>query len=93
MGWKICWITLSDRAFNTNEEGQTCIQWRRFVAIFNLSQLLKYNRQLSHLPGTVYGGKRRNDMISIVVLHPVLAILSRFKWSRVLGEQEIVIKR
>ena len=75
----------------TNSEGQTCIQWRDTLLPFQpLSDLLKYNRQLSR--GTVYGGKREDDMISIVVLRSAGNFMA-IQVDQVLGEQEIVIKQ
>ena len=80
----------SDRV-QLNSEGQTCIQWREALLPFqSLSQLLKYNRQLSR--GTVYGGKREDDMISIVVLRSAGNFIA-IQVDQVLGEQEIVIKQ
>ncbi|MGC1395674.1 MAG: response regulator [Coleofasciculaceae cyanobacterium] len=80
----------SDRV-QLNSEGQTCIKWRETLLPFqSLSQLLKYNRQLSR--GTVYGGKREDDMISIVVLRSAGNFIA-IQVDQVLGEQEIVIKQ
>lgn len=80
----------SDR-IQLNSEGQTCIQWRDALLPFqSLSQLLKYNRQLSR--GTVYGGKREDDMISIVILRSAGNFIA-IQVDQVLGEQEIVIKQ
>lgn len=74
-----------------NAEGQTCIRWREALLPFqSLSQLLKYGRQLSR--GTVYGGKREDDMISIVVLRSAGNFIA-IQVDQVLGEQEIVIKQ
>jgi chemotaxis protein histidine kinase CheA/ActR/RegA family two-component response regulator len=80
----------SDRV-QLNSDGQTCIQWREALLPFqSLSKLLKYNRQLSR--GTVYGGKREDDMISIVVLRSAGNFIA-IQVDQVLGEQEIVIKQ
>jgi chemotaxis protein histidine kinase CheA/ActR/RegA family two-component response regulator len=80
----------SDRV-QLNSEGQTCIKWREALLPFqSLSQLLKYNRQLSR--GTVYGGKREDNMISIVVLRSAGNFIA-IQVDQVLGEQEIVIKQ
>ena len=80
----------SDRP-QLNSDGQTCIQWRDTLLPFQpLSELLKYNRQLSR--GTVYGGKREDDMISIVVLRSAGSFIA-IQVDQVLGEQEIVIKQ
>jgi chemotaxis protein histidine kinase CheA/ActR/RegA family two-component response regulator len=74
-----------------NSEGQTCIQWRDALLPFkHLTELLTYNRHLSR--GTVYGGKREDDMISIVVLRSAGNFIA-IQVDQVLGEQEIVIKQ
>ncbi len=75
----------------TNSEGKTCIQWRDTQLCFQpLSELLKYKRQINR--STVYGGKREDDTISIVVLRSAGNFLA-IQVDRVLGEQEIVIKQ
>ncbi|MBD1809633.1 response regulator [Microcoleus sp. FACHB-SPT15] len=75
----------------TNAEGQTCIQWRDTLLAFQpLSELLSYNRQINR--ATVYGGKREDDMISIVVLRSSSNFIA-IQVDQVLGEQEIVIKQ
>ncbi len=75
----------------TNSAGQPCIQWRDTLLPFQpLSELLTYNRQLSR--ATVYGGKREDDMISIVVLRSTGNFIA-IQVDQVLGEQEIVIKQ
>ncbi len=80
----------SDR-IQTNEQGKPCIQWRDTLIAFQpLSELLAYNRQLSR--GNVYGGKREDDLISIVVLRSPGNFLA-IQVDQVLGEQEIVIKQ
>jgi chemotaxis protein histidine kinase CheA/CheY-like chemotaxis protein len=81
---------VSDR-LQTNAEGQTCIQWRdSLLLVHPLSELLTFKRQLSR--NAVYGGKREDDMISIVVLRSAGNFLA-IQVDRVLGEQEIVIKQ
>jgi chemosensory pili system protein ChpA (sensor histidine kinase/response regulator) len=52
--------------------------------------LLTYNRQLSR--GTVYGGSREEDIISVIVLRSAGTHIA-LEVDRVLGEQEIVIKQ
>ena len=80
----------SDR-IQTNAEGHPCIQWRDTLLPFHpLAELLTYKRQLSR--NTVYGGKREDDMISIVVLRSAGNFLA-IQVDQVLGEQEIVIKQ
>jgi chemosensory pili system protein ChpA (sensor histidine kinase/response regulator) len=75
----------------TNEEGAECIPWRDTLLPFQpLSKLLTYNRQLSR--GTVYGGSREEDIISVIVLRSAGTHIA-LEVDRVLGEQEIVIKQ
>ena len=84
-------LDLSPERIQTNSDNQTCIQWRDTLLPFQqLSELLTYNRQLSR--GTVYGGKREDDMISIVVLRSAGNFIA-IQVDQVLGEQEIVIKQ
>ena len=75
----------------TNSDGQTCIPWRDGVLPFQpLSELLAYNRQISR--GTIYGGKREDNLISIIVLRSAGNFIA-LQVDQVLGEQEIVIKQ
>ncbi|MEW5857266.1 MAG: response regulator, partial [Cyanobacteriota bacterium] len=75
----------------TNSEGQTCISWRDSLMPFQpLAELLTYQRHLSR--GTVYGGNREDDMISVVVLRSAGNFIA-VQVDQVLGEQEIVIKQ
>ena len=75
----------------TNAEGQTCISWRDSLLPFQpLSELLTYNRQISR--STIYGGKREDNLISIVVLRSAGNFIA-LQVDQVLGEQEIVIKQ
>jgi chemosensory pili system protein ChpA (sensor histidine kinase/response regulator) len=84
-------MDISPERIQTNSEGQTCIQWREALLPFqSLSELLTYNRQLSR--GTVYGGKREDNLISIVVLRSAGNFIA-IQVDQVLGEQEIVIKQ
>ena len=84
-------LDLPSERIETNSEGQTCIQWRDMLLPFqSLSELLTYKRQLSR--NTVYGGKREDDIISIVVLRSAGNFLA-IQVDQVLGEQEIVIKQ
>ena len=74
----------------TNSEGKTCIRWRDGLMPFQpLSDLLKYNRQLSR--ANIYG-KREDNMISIVVLRSAGNFLA-IQVDQATGEQEIVIKQ
>ena len=74
-----------------NREGKPCIPWRDTLLSFQpLSELLTYNRQISR--GSVYGGTREDNMISIVVLRSVGNYIA-IEVDKVEGEQEIVIKQ
>ena len=76
----------------TNDEGQTCIQWRDQLLPFQaLEDLLKFNRSLGR--GSVYGGNQEEDIISVVVLRSNAGSYLALKVDQVLGEQEIVIKQ
>ncbi len=78
-------------AIKTDTDEQRCIAWRDTLLPFqSLSELLTYNRQLSR--GSVYGGKREDNMISIVVLRSAGNFLA-VQVDKVVGEQEIVIKQ
>ena len=82
---------MSADRIQTNSDGQKCISWRDSLLPFqSLSELLTYKRQ----PGrnAVYGGKREDDMISIIVLRSAGNFLA-IQVDQVLGEQEIVIKQ
>ncbi|HEY9668145.1 MAG TPA: response regulator, partial [Coleofasciculaceae cyanobacterium] len=80
----------SDRV-QVDSDGQNCIQWRETLLPFHpLCDLLTYNRHLSR--GNVYGGKREDDAIAIVVLRSAGNFLA-IQVDQVLGEQEIVIKQ
>ena len=82
---------ISPDRIQTDSEGQTFIQWKDTQLPFKpLSELLKYNRYLSR--GSVYGGKREDGLISILVLRSAGNFLS-IQVDRVLSEQEIVIKQ
>jgi len=76
----------------TDSEGQSFIQWKETRLPFKpLSELLKYNRQLSR--GSVYGGKREDGLISILVLRSAGNSFLSIQVDQVLSEQEIVIKQ
>jgi chemotaxis protein histidine kinase CheA/CheY-like chemotaxis protein len=80
----------ADRVQN-NSDGHKCIPWRDGLLPFQpLADLLTYKRQLSR--NAVYGGKREDDMISIIVLRSAGNFLA-IQVDKVLGEQEIVIKQ
>jgi len=74
-----------------SDEGQSCIPWRDSLLPFRpLKELLTYNRQLSR--GSVYGGNREDDLISILVIRSADTLIA-LQVDQVLGEQEIVIKQ
>ncbi|MCL1464810.1 response regulator [Argonema galeatum] len=74
-----------------NEEGNQCIPWRDMILPFRpLSDLMTYHRQLGR--GSVYGGSKEEDTISIVVLRTAGNFIA-LQVDQVLGEQEIVIKQ
>lgn len=76
----------------TNEEGQSCIQWRDQLLPFQpLSDLLKHGRRLGR--GSVYGGNQEEDIVSVVVLRSNAGSYIALQVDQVLGEQEIVIKQ
>lgn len=84
-------LDVPNASIQINAEGQRCIPWRDSLLPFQtLSELLTYNRQISR--GTVYGGNREDDMISIVVLRSTGNFLA-IEVDQVLGEHEIVIKQ
>ncbi|MEQ9359942.1 response regulator [Coleofasciculus chthonoplastes] len=71
--------------------GQVGVSWRdTLVSVQPLSELLSYNRSISR--GNVYGGKREDDLVSIVVLRSSGTFIA-IEVDQVLGEQEIVIKQ
>ncbi len=74
-----------------NADGQTFIPWRDTVLPFRpLKDLLAFNRQLSR--GSVYGGTRDDDMVSVVVVRSANNLIA-LQIDLVLSEQEIVIKQ
>ncbi|MFB2921689.1 response regulator [Aerosakkonema funiforme] len=84
-------LDIEKERIQINAEGNPCITWRDMVLPFRpLSELLAYNRQLGR--GSVYGGTKEEDTISIVVLRSAGNFIA-LQVDRVLGEQEIVIKQ
>ncbi|BAT56200.1 two-component hybrid sensor and regulator [Nostoc sp. NIES-3756] len=72
-------------------DGKSFISWRDTVLPFRpLKDLLTFNRQLSR--GSVYGGTRDDDMISVVVVRSGNTLIA-LQIDLVLSEQEIVIKQ
>ncbi|WP_179198086.1 response regulator, partial [Nostoc sp. T09] len=72
-------------------DGQTFIPWRDTVLPFRpLKELLAFNRQISR--GSVYGGTRDDDMVSVVVVRSANNLIA-LQIDLVLSEQEIVIKQ
>jgi chemosensory pili system protein ChpA (sensor histidine kinase/response regulator) len=75
-----------------NEKEHPCIHWQdMLLPIYRLGDLLNYNRQLSR--GTVYGGKKEEEIVSIVILRGGASNLLAIQVDNVLGEEEIVIKQ
>ena len=74
-----------------NAEGQSFIYWRETALPFRpLKELLTFNRQISR--GSVYGGTRDDDMVSVVVVRLGNTMIA-LQIDQVLSEQEIVIKQ
>jgi chemotaxis protein histidine kinase CheA/ActR/RegA family two-component response regulator len=74
-----------------NSEGESFISWRDTQLPFKpLKELLTLNRQLSR--GSVYGGNRDDDMVSVVVVRSGNTLIA-LQVDQVLSEQEIVIKQ
>ncbi|WP_242046588.1 hybrid sensor histidine kinase/response regulator, partial [Cylindrospermum sp. FACHB-282] len=74
-----------------NADGQTFIYWRDIALPFRpLKELLTFNRQISR--GSVYGGTRDDDMVSVVVVRSGNTMIA-LQIDQVLSEQEIVIKQ
>ncbi len=72
-------------------DGQSFIYWRDTVLPFRpLKELLTFNRQISR--GSVYGGSRDDDMVSVVVVRSANTLIA-LQIDQVLNEQEIVIKQ
>ncbi len=79
------------KEIQTNEKGEKVIPWRNHLLPFKpLTKLLKYNRQIGR--NQVYGSKREDDMVSIIILRSAGNYLA-VQVDQVLGEQEIVIKQ
>lgn len=74
-----------------NAQGESFIAWRDIQLPFKpLKELLTLNRQLSR--GSVYGGNRDDDMVSVVVIRSANTLIG-LQIDQVLSEQEIVIKQ
>ncbi|MEA5503361.1 response regulator [Halotia wernerae UHCC 0503] len=72
-------------------DGQSFISWRDTVLPFRpLKELLTFNRQI--IRGSVYGGTRDDDMVSVVVVRSGNTLIA-LQIDLVLSEQEIVIKQ
>jgi chemotaxis protein histidine kinase CheA/CheY-like chemotaxis protein len=73
------------------ENGHRFLKWHdQRLEIFPLHELLTFNRHLSR--GGLYGGKREDDTVSIIVLRGAGNYLA-VQVDQILGEQEIVIKQ
>ncbi|MBW4591500.1 MAG: response regulator [Brasilonema angustatum HA4187-MV1] len=74
-----------------NSDEQKYIPWRNtLLPLQQLKEILTVNRQLSR--GSIYGGHRDDDMISVVVVRSANVFLA-LQVDQVLNEQEIVIKQ
>jgi CheY-like chemotaxis protein len=72
-------------------DGRKLIPWRDTLLPFQpLKELLTLNRQLSR--GSVYGGNRDDDMMSVVVVRSANTLIA-LQVDQVLSEQEIAIKQ
>jgi chemotaxis protein histidine kinase CheA/ActR/RegA family two-component response regulator len=79
------------RNIHKNLVGESFIFWRDTQLPFKpLKDLLTLNRQLSR--GSVYGGTRDDDMVSVVVIRSGNTLIA-LQVDQVLSEQEIVIKQ
>lgn len=79
------------KSIQKNSLGESYILWRDTKLPFKpLKELLTLNRQLSR--GSVYGGTRDDDMVSVVVIRGASTLIG-LQVDAVLSEQEIVIKQ
>jgi chemosensory pili system protein ChpA (sensor histidine kinase/response regulator) len=84
-------LNLPPSSIQTNPEGEKTVPWRDTQLQFRpLSELLKYNRQISR--GSLYGIAKEDDTICIIVVRSGSTYIG-VQVDRVLGEQEIVIKQ
>jgi chemotaxis protein histidine kinase CheA/ActR/RegA family two-component response regulator len=84
-------LDISVKSIQKNSDGEQYILWRDTKLPFKpLKELLTLNRQISR--GSVYGGTRDDDMVSVVVIRSA-SILIGLQVDQVLSEQEIVIKQ
>ncbi|HLP91862.1 MAG TPA: response regulator [Nostocaceae cyanobacterium] len=79
------------RNIHQDAQGQQYINWRDTNLPFKpLKEILAFNRQFSR--GSVYGGNRDDDMVSVVVVRSGNTLIG-LQVDQVLSEQEIVIKQ
>lgn len=84
-------LDISTKSIHKNADGTLYILWRDSKLPFKpLKELLTLNRQLSR--GSVYGGTRDDDMVSVVVIRSASTLIG-LQVDAVLSEQEIVIKQ
>ncbi|MEB3182234.1 MAG: response regulator [Nostocaceae cyanobacterium] len=84
-------LEVSNKNIQVTPEGQAYIPWRdQLLPLRPLKELLAYNRQISR--GIVYGGKREDDKISVVVIRSTNTLVG-LQVDEVRSEQEIVIKQ
>ncbi|OKH34841.1 hypothetical protein NIES2101_38395 [Calothrix sp. HK-06] len=84
-------LDIPTKSIQKNADGTLYILWRDTKLPFKpLKELLTLNRQLSR--GSVYGGTRDDDMVSVVVIRSASTLIG-LQVDSVLSEQEIVIKQ
>jgi len=84
-------LEVASKNIQVTPEGQAYIPWRdQMLPLRPLKELLAYNRQISR--GIVYGGKREDDKISVVVIRSTNTLVG-LQVDEVRSEQEIVIKQ
>ncbi|RUS96519.1 hypothetical protein DSM106972_087060 [Dulcicalothrix desertica PCC 7102] len=84
-------LDISTKSIHKNADGTLYILWRDTKLPFKpLKELLTLNRQISR--GSVYGGTRDDDMVSVVVIRSASTLIG-LQVDAVLSEQEIVIKQ
>ncbi|WP_242034106.1 hybrid sensor histidine kinase/response regulator, partial [Richelia sinica] len=84
-------VDIPTKNVHQDAEGNLFINWRDSMLPFKpLKEILAFNRHLSR--GSVYGGTRDDDMISVIVLRSGNTLVG-LQVDLVLSEQEIVIKQ
>jgi chemotaxis protein histidine kinase CheA/CheY-like chemotaxis protein len=84
-------VDIPSKNIHKDPEGNLFINWRDSMLPFKpLKEILAFNRHLSR--GSVYGGTRDDDMVSVIVLRSGNTLIG-LQVDLVLSEQEIVIKQ